>query len=75
MNIEIQTLEHGVTSVSTTGETSRSRYTETYYDWSIQIIRSHYRIVTTCIHINMAINVYEYGRWGKCVYKLTYTYA
>jgi len=23
----------------------------------------------------MAINVYEYGRGGQCVYKLTYTYA
>ena len=23
----------------------------------------------------MAINVYEYGRGGKCVYKLTYTYV
>jgi len=60
MNIEIQTLEHGVTSVSTTGEASMSRYVETYYNWSIQIISSHYRIVEICIHINMAINVYEY---------------
>jgi len=60
MNIEIQTLEHGVTSVSTTGEASRSRYAETNYNWSIQIIRIHYRIVETCIHVNMAINVYEY---------------
>ena len=27
------------------------------------------------IDINMAINVYEYGRGGKCAYKLTYIYA
>jgi len=25
--------------------------------------------------MNMAINVYEYGRGGKCVYKFRYTYA
>jgi len=25
--------------------------------------------------MNMAIHVYEYGRGGKCVYKLTHTYA
>jgi len=25
--------------------------------------------------MNMAINVHEYGRGGKCVYKLTYTHA
>jgi len=25
--------------------------------------------------MNMAINVYEYGRGGKCVYMFRYTYA
>jgi len=25
--------------------------------------------------MNMAINVYEYGRGGKCVYMVRYTYA
>jgi len=25
-------------------------------------------------HMNMAINVYEYGRGGKCVYTFKYTY-
>jgi len=33
------------------------------------------RIVETYIHMNMAINVHECGRGGKCVYKWTYTYA
>jgi len=32
-------------------------------------------MVETYIHVNMAINVYEYGRGGKCVHKLTHTYA
>jgi len=73
--METQTLEHGATSVLTSGPACRSRYKETYYDWSIQDIRGHYRIVETYIHINMAINVYEYGRAGKCVYKLTRTYS
>jgi len=27
------------------------------------------------MHMNIAINVYEYGRGGKCVYMLKYTYA
>ena len=57
------------------GDIARNRYTETFYNWSMQIIRGHYRIVETYIHINMAINVNEYGRGWKCVYKLTYTYA
>jgi len=52
-----------------------SRYIETFYDWNIEIIRGYYRIVETYIHMNMAINVYEYGRGGKCVYMFTYTYA
>jgi len=30
MNIEIETLEYGVTSVEISGEASISRYTETY---------------------------------------------
>jgi len=46
----------------------------TFYNWSIQIIRGHYRIVETYIHMSMAINVYEYGRGGKCVL-FGYTYA
>jgi len=25
--------------------------------------------------MNMAINMYEYGRGGKCVYMFRYTYA
>jgi len=61
--------------VAISGPASRSRYTETFYNWSIQDIRGHYRIVQTYIHIHMAINVYEYKRGDKCVYKLTYTYA
>jgi len=35
MNIETQTLEYGVTIWSTSGPASGSRYTETYYKWSI----------------------------------------
>jgi len=74
--MKIQTLEHGVTSVLTSGEASRSRYTETYYNWSIQIIRGHYIVVKTYLHMNMAINIYEYRRGGKCVYMMfRYTYA
>jgi len=37
---EIQTLEHGVTGVKTSGDIARSRYTETCYRWSIQIIKT-----------------------------------
>jgi len=58
MNIETQTLEHEVPIVSTSGPASRSRYIETYYNWSIQDIKGHYIIVETYIHTNMAINVY-----------------
>jgi len=32
-------------------------------------------MVKTYRHLNMAINVYEYGRGGMCVYRLTYTHA
>ena len=56
------------------GPASGSRYTETYYNWSILDIRGQYRIVEACIHMKIAINVYEYQR-GRCVYKLSYTYA
>jgi len=59
MYIETQILEHRVTIVSTSGLVSRSRYKETFYNWSIQDIRGHYKIVETYININMAINVYE----------------
>jgi len=57
------------------GDIARNRYTETFYNWSMQIIRGHYRIVETYMHMNMAISVYEYGRGGKCVYLFRYTYA
>ena len=52
-----------------------SRYTEAFYKWTIHIIRGHYRIVETYIHMNMAISVYENGRGGKCVYMFIHTYA
>jgi len=55
-------------SVEISGDIAMSRYTETIYDWSIQITRCHYRIVETYIHMNMAIHVDEYGRGGKCVH-------
>ena len=57
------------------GLASSSRYTETYYNWSIRFIGGHYRIVETSIHINMALNVYGYGRGGKCICKLTHAYV
>jgi len=41
------------------GRHCRSGYTETFYNWRIQMIRGHYRIVDTCIHMNMAISVHE----------------
>ena len=31
--------------------------------------------VEKCIHINMAINVHEYGRERNCVYKLRHAYV
>jgi len=48
-----------------TGLALNSRYTE-------QFIGGHFRIVETSIHINMAINVYGYGRGGKYICKLTH---
>jgi len=32
-------------------------------------------MVETCTYIHMAINVYENGRGGKCVYRLTHAYV
>jgi len=46
-----------------------------FYNWSTQIIRSRYTVVETYIHMNMAINVYQYGRGGKYAYMFRYTYA
>jgi len=54
---EIESLKHWVTSVYTSGDTARSRYIETFYNWSIQIRSGRYRIVETYLHMNMAINV------------------
>jgi len=68
MNIEMETLEHGVTGVYTLGEASSNTYMKTYYNWNIQIISGKYRIIKTYIHIDMAIGVYEYRRGDKCVY-------
>jgi len=73
MNTEIESLEHGVTSVQTSGDASRSRYTETHHNWDIQLISSHCTIIVTYINMDMVIVVYECGRGWKCVYKLTYT--
>jgi len=67
MNIEIETFEHGVTSVLTSGKASANRYIGAYSERNIQIISGKDRIIETCIRINMAIDVYEYGRGGKCV--------
>ena len=39
------------------------------------MLRSHYRIVDTYIHMNMAINKYGYGIGGKCTYMFRHTYA
>jgi len=66
MNIEIQTFEHGFTSVLTSGKASANRYLGAYSDRNIQIISGKDRMIERCIHINMAIDVYEYGRGGKC---------
>jgi len=75
MNVEIESLEHEVTRVQTSGEVSRSRYTETYYNWHIHIMSGHDTRIVTYIHTDMAIVVYESGRVGKCLYTLTNTYA
>ena len=73
--IEIETFEHGVTSVYTSSEADRNRYIETYYNWSIQITSGHYRILVTYIHMYMARDVHEHGRGGRCVYMFRYIYA
>jgi len=39
------------------------------------MLRGHYRIVVTYIHMNMAIRIYEYGIRGKCVHKFRHIYA
>ena len=54
---DIQTLEYEVTSVEVSGDITKSRYTETFYNWSIHFTRGHYRIVETHIHMNMAIQL------------------
>jgi len=59
--------------VEISGDIARSRHTETFYNWSIQITRRHYRIVETHIHMNMMIHLYEYGRGGKCIQMFRYT--
>jgi len=61
--------------VEISGNIAKSRYTETFYYWNIQITRGPYRIVETYVLVDMAIHVYEYGRGGKCVYMFKYTYA
>jgi len=38
MNIEIETLEHRVTSVYTAGEASRNRHTIKLHDWNIHMM-------------------------------------
>jgi len=70
MNIEIETLEHGVTSVETSGEASTSRYTETYCNWNFHVISGQITIIVTSIHMDMAIVVYESGRGRKCIFKV-----
>jgi len=55
----------------TLGNAFRSRCTKTYYIWNIQIIRVHYTIIVTDIHMDMVIVTYEFRRRGKCVYKMT----
>jgi len=65
----------GVCLHVSTGAACNNRYTETHYNWSIQIISGQYRIVKTCIYIHTVINVHENGRGGKCVHKLTHAYA
>ena len=75
MKIEIEALEHGVTSVYKSGKLSRNTYIETYCNWNIRIRSGHHRIIVTYIHMNMVIDVYEYGRGGKYVYMFRYLYS
>jgi len=75
MKIEIEALEHGVTSVYKSGKLSRNTYIETYRNWNIRIRSGHHRIIVTYIHMNMVIDVYEYGRGGKYVYMFRYLYS
>jgi len=73
MSIQIEILEHGVTGVLTSqsGEASISRYTETYCNWNIHIMRGRCTIIITYIPMDMVIVIYECGS----LYKLTYIYA
>jgi len=75
MNIEIETLEHEVTRVYLSGKASGNRYIEAYYDLNVQNMSVKYRVVVTYIHMNTAIDVWEYGRGGECVCMFRYTYA
>jgi len=59
--------------VEISGDIARSRYTKTFYNWSIQIARGHHRIVETRIHMNMVIHLYEYGKGWEFVYMFRYT--
>jgi len=64
---------------ASTREQGSSLYQQVHrdnYNWSIQVIRDHYRIVEVCIHIqSMAINVYENGKGGKCVHRWMHAYV
>jgi len=57
-----------------THHASGNRYMETYYNWNIQITSGKYRIIEAYIHINMVIDVHEYGR-DKCIWMFQYAVA
>ena len=57
------------------GELAGNRYIEAYYNWNIQIMSGKYQIIKKAIQIKMAIDVYEYGRGGTCVWMFEYTYT
>jgi len=61
--------------VYTSGKASGNRYIEAYYDLNIQNMSVKYRVAVAYIHMNIAIDVYEYRRGGKCVCTFRYTYA
>jgi len=57
------------------GYMNRHRHTGVYYVLEKEERKMGINVEQNTIHMNMARNVYEYGREGKCVCLFRYTYA
>jgi len=62
MNIEMLTLEHGVTNVYISGDASMKRCTETYYNWNIYVVSGHHRVIVKYMH-----KIYAYEHNNKSI--------